>query len=195
MPTSDLYTEQERRERYAQWVADQSRTRLETFLAKRPKRFAAPGNLNPELLPWADQIVAGQTPNLKIVGNIGSGKSWNLWKLGEYLIEHGFLGLYEIVPAHTLKALIAPPVDLDELRKLAQADLLALDDVAAIRVSDWDADHLYGLFDDRWAADRPTIVASNMPVLGEVLGERASSRMSDNLTTVKVAGRDRRSAK
>jgi DNA replication protein DnaC len=36
----------------------------------------------------------------------------------------------------------APPVDAEGLARLASADLLALDDIGAVRVSDWDADHL-----------------------------------------------------
>lgn len=192
MPGSEIYTDAERREHHAMWVADEAEARMERLLAKRPAKFDRSGSLHPDLAAWSARFLAGDIANVKIIGNVGSGKSWNLWRLALHLVHHGFLGRIEIIPAHKLKRLITPPVDLDALDKLAAADLLALDDVAAIRVSDWDADHLYGLFDDRWAADKPTIVASNLPVLGEVLGDRAASRLGDNLITVKITGPDRR---
>lgn len=194
MPTADLYSDDERRAAYELWVADETAKRREKFLAKRPAKFAAPGTLHPDLAAWGARFLKGDTSNLKIVGNIGSGKSWNLWKLGEELLNHGFLGRYEIVPARRLKRMLVPPVDVAAFDQLVEADLLALDDVAAIRVSDWDADHLYGLFDERWSEDRPIIVASNLAVLKDVIGERAASRLGDSLVTVKITGPDRRRA-
>jgi DNA replication protein DnaC len=192
MTDSEPYTDEERRARYDLWVADEAEARMERLLAKRPAKFAAPGALHPDLAAWSARFMAGDVENVKIVGNVGSGKSWNLWRLAQHLVEHGFLGRFEIMAAHKLKRLITPPVDLEALDKLAAADLLALDDVAAIRVSDWDADLLYGLFDDRWSTDKPILVASNLPVLGDVIGPRATSRLSDNLITVKITGPDRR---
>lgn len=195
MPASEIYTDEERRARYEQWVAETSEARLATFLSKRPAKLAAEGQLHPDLAAWGARFLNDETGNVKIVGNIGAGKSWNLWKLGEELIRRGFIGQYEIVPAHRLKRLITPPVDLAELDRLTNADLVALDDVAAIRVSDWDADHLYGLFEDRWSEDRPILLSSNEPVLEDVIGARAASRLSDNLTTIKITGPDRRRAR
>lgn len=192
MPGEEIYTDAERREHFDLWVAEESAARMERLIAKRPAKFAKDGALHPDLAAWSVRFLAGDVENVKIIGNVGSGKSWNLWRLALHLVEHGFLGRFEIIAAHKLKRLITPPVDLDALDKLAAADLLALDDVAAIRVSDWDADHLYGLFEDRWSTDKPIIVASNLPTLTEVIGPRAASRLGDNLTTVKITGPDRR---
>lgn len=195
MPGVEIYADDERRANYDQWVADQAEARMERLLDRRPARFSEPGEIHPDLKAWASRFLSGNTANVKIVGNVGAGKSWNLWKLAVHLVENGFLGRFEIVPAHKLKQLITPPVDVAELNKLARADLLALDDVAAIRVSDWDADHLYGLFDDRWSDDKPIMVASNQTVLKGVIGERAASRLGHNLVTVKITGVDLRSTR
>ncbi len=192
MPTSEIFTDGERSEHYSQWVAEKTADRLAALRAKRPAKFTASGALHPGICAWADGALTGHPGNLKIVGNIGSGKSWSLWTLAEHLVTSGFRGRIEIIPAHRLKRLIAPPVDFAMLDALINADLLALDDVAAIRVSDWDAEHLYGIFDERWSANRPIIVASNQPVLAEVIGPRAASRLGDKLTTVKITGPDRR---
>lgn len=192
MPGNEIYTDAERRASFDLWVAEEAEARMERLLAKRPAKFAAPGQLHPSIAAWSTRFLAGDTANVKVVGNVGSGKSWNLWRLAVHLVEQGFLGRFEIVAAHQLKRLITPPVDLEALDKLAAADLLALDDVAAIRVSDWDADHLYGLFDDRWSHDRPIIAATNEPEIKKIIGDRAASRLGDNLVTVKITGPDRR---
>lgn len=186
------YDDDERRARYNQWVEDQAAARLGRFLAKRPAKYAKPGPLNPGLAAWAGRYRAGAVENVKIVGNIGSGKTWNLWRLGVELIENGFLGRYEIVKPKALKRIITPPVDVAALDALTEADLVAFDDVAAIRVSDWDVDHLYGLIDDRWESDRPIIVSTNEPNLAEVIGERSASRLGDRLVTMKITGPDMR---
>lgn len=192
MPDNEMYTDEERRERQATWLADQITERRERFLAKRPEAFATPGELRPDLADWAQRFMAKKAGNLALVGNIGSGKSWSLWKLHETLIRSGFLGRFEIVPAHRLKQILTPPVDTVTLKAYEMADVLAFDDVAAIRVSDWDSDWLYALIDERWANRRPSVVASNVVALATVLGDRAASRFSDGVTLAKFNGPDLR---
>ena len=192
MADIEMYSAEERRERHALWVESQVAERRARFLAKRPEVFAVAGDLRPELGDWVHRFAAGKAGNLALVGNVGGGKTWSLWKIGERLLDAGFLGRYDIVAAHRLKSLISPPVDETTLRAYTEANLLALDDVAAIRVSDWDSDKLYALLDERWERRRPTIISSNITALGEVLGERAASRFADGVTLVKFAGPDRR---
>jgi DNA replication protein DnaC len=187
-----MYTDDERRERHALWVESQIEDRRERFLAKRPEVFAEQGDLCPDLDAWTQRFTAGKAGNLALVGNVGGGKTWSLWKIGERLLDAGFLGRYDIVAAHRLKSLITPPVDETTLRAYTEANLLALDDVAAIRVSDWDSDKLYALLDERWERRRPTIISSNITALGEVLGERAASRFAHGVTVVRFTGPDRR---
>lgn len=192
MADHEMYTDDERRERYALWVESQIEDRRARFLAKRPEVFAEPGDLCPDLDAWTQRFTSGKAGNLALVGNVGGGKTWSLWKIGERLLDAGFLGRYDIVAAHRLKSLITPPVDETTLRAYTEANLLALDDVAAIRVSDWDSDKLYAMLDERWERRRPTIISSNITALGEVLGERAASRFAHGVTVVRFTGRDRR---
>lgn len=179
----------------AGWQAEQIQSRLERFYAKRPPTFAVPGELLPDIAAWTDRYAAGDRTGLVLVGNVGVGKSWALWKIHETLIKGGFLGDMEIKTAYDLKRTLTPPIDTAAFDYLANADILALDDVGSIRVSDWDADHLMGLIDTRWSYQRPTLVASNTGKLRDLLGERVASRISDNVHKVKMLGDDRRRAK
>ena len=160
----------------------------------------APGELHPDLATWAQRLLGGNPGNLVITGNVGSGKSWSAWRIGEELLRHGYRGRIEITTAYRIRELAAPPADRDEIRRLAEADLLVLDDIGAVRVSDWDADHLYALIDDRWAHERPTVVITNTTARREdgrsalqaLLGDRVASRLADGMTVVPITGTDRR---
>lgn len=184
----------------AELQADYARERLERFQARRPPRLAAPGALDPRLLGWAREVFGGSAGNLVITGSTGTGKTWSAWRIAEELLRRGWRGRAEIASAYQLKQLATPPADTGGLTRLACADLLALDDVGAVRVSDWDADHLYALVDERWAHQRPTIVIANATALTEpgksllasLLGDRVASRIADGVTVVVLAGADRR---
>lgn len=180
--------------------AGQIATRLERYRQRRPARFAAAGEVDPRLIEWAAGFYRGAGGNLVIVGNTGSGKTWSAWRLGEELLLRGYAGRIEVATAYEIKRLATPPADTERIARLASADLLVLDDVGAVRVSDWDADHLYALVDDRWANERPTVVIANgsaVPAEGQtllttLLGERVASRIADGVTVVKLTGQDRR---
>lgn len=180
--------------------AGQIATRLERYRDRRPARFAAPGEIDSRLLQWAAGFYRGVKGSLVIVGNTGSGKTWSAWRLGEELLVRGYAGRIEIATAYEVKRLATPPADTGQIARLTSADLLVLDDVGAVRVSDWDADHLYALVDDRWANERPTVVIANgsaapaegQTLLTTLLGERVASRIADGVSVVKLTGQDRR---
>lgn len=174
--------------------------RLDGFLARRPARFTGSGPLHPDLLAWAQRFHAGATGNLVITGNVGSGKSWSAWRMGEELLRHQYRGRIEITTAYRIKRLATPPADFAEIDRLTAADLLTLDDIGAVRVSDWDADHLYGVIDDRSANMRPTVIITNATAprddgktaLQALLGDRVASRIAEDVTIVALTGPDRR---
>lgn len=184
----------------AEVAAEQIQSRLDAFFARRPADFAEPGNLDPRLVEWARAFLAGNAGNLVITGNVGTGKTWSTWRIGEELLNHGYRGRIEITTAYRIKRLVTPPPDFAEMDRLAAANLLALDDIGAVRVSEWDADHLYGLIDERSSARRPLIIVANATappeegktVLESLLGERVASRIAKNVTIVKLTGPDRR---
>lgn len=181
-----------RREASESALREQIQARMERFRAERPPVFARPGSLHPEIADWVKRFLAGERAGLILVGNVGAGKTWSLWKIKELLIEAGWLRGIEIRAAHELKQIVAPPVDEYGLAKLANASLFGLDDVGSIRVSDWDADNLMALVDTRWQHQRPTIITSNNPKLRALLGERVASRLADQATVVKMTGSDLR---
>lgn len=171
---------------------ERAAARLARLHHLRPPAFNQPGTLHPDITAWTDRILAGQYGNLVLVSGTGVGKSWSLWAAAERLTASGWPGHIEILPARKLRAITTPPVDQAALARLAAADLLAIDDIGSMRVSDWDSDNVGALVDDRWENRRWTALASNKLDLRAILGDRAASRLADHAAIVQMTGPDRR---
>lgn len=193
----DPYDDEANLRRHQQEVlAELAEKRTRLFLSKRPRVFSQDGPLRPQIAAWCDNILNPDPTNppgpLVLVGGVGAGKTWSLWKAGETLTRNGWRGRFDIVPAHQLKEATTPPVDREQLHAWRDADILAIDDIGAIRVSDWDLDNLHALIDHRWMNQLPTVIASNSPQLRQLLGDRAASRLQDGATIVQLGDTDRR---
>lgn len=178
----------------ARALALQERTdrRLAQLLSRRPPVFATAGELHTDVRAWINRYQAGERGSLLLVGSIGAGKSWSLWKIAETLVRSGWPGSFELAAAYEVKAATDWPVDRTQVRTWAKADLFAIDDLGAQRTNDWDADALAALVDTRWQHQRPTLIASNEPDIKAIVGARAASRLVDGATFVQFTGHDRR---
>jgi DNA replication protein DnaC len=177
---------------YELWRAEERERRLRLFHAKRPAAFAAKGQLDARVHRWLESLVAGNARTLLLGGPTGTGKTWSAWKAIETLLANDWRGGWAIISAYELSRVIAPPVDEDRLDHLARTDLLVIDDLGSVAVTDWAAAHLLGLVDHRWARHLPTLVTTNTQRLGEVVGERVASRLGDGAVSIALDGPDRR---
>jgi DNA replication protein DnaC len=171
---------------------EQMDRRLRLLDARRPPVFNKPGNLHPEIQQWLNGYLAGDRGSLILIGTIGTGKTWSLWKLNESLVRAGWNGRFEIAAGYEVKEAADLPIDRTQLRIWREADLFAIDELGAQRVTDWDADALSALIDTRWQHQRPTLITSNEPRLRNLIGDRAASRLADGATKVEFIGEDRR---
>lgn len=173
-------------------LQDRANHRLKLLLDRRPPVFAAPGELRPDITAWIDRYLNGDRGSLLLIGLIGSGKTWSLWKTAETLVRAGWAGRFEIAAAYEIKEATDRPVDYAQIRAWRTADLFAMDDLGAQKVNDWDADAIAALIDARWQHQRPTLIASNETALAPIVGARAASRLADGATFIEFAGHDRR---
>jgi DNA replication protein DnaC len=168
--------------------------RLELLTERRPAAFDKPGQLAPEIAAWVDAYQCGERGSLVLVGEIGTGKSWSLWKIAETLVRANWRGRFELAAAYDVKAATDRPGNPALVELWKRADLFAIDDLGVQRVNDWDAERLHALIDQRWQHKRPTLIASNNTDLKAIIGARAASRLVDGATLVRFAGADRRRA-
>lgn len=168
--------------------------RLQAFLDRRPAAFADPGELRHDIRAWMDNYLAGHHGSLILTGEIGTTKTWHLWKLNETLIRRGWRGHFRIATTYDVKLATDRPIDHERLASWREADLYAIDDLGARAVNDWTADAISELIDARWQNRRPTLIATNLttPEIRTVLGDRAASRIGDGATVAQFTGADRR---
>lgn len=174
------------------WQAEERQRLLDAFAAARPAVFAAPGQLDPRVFAWLERFVQGDARTLLLGGRTGSGKTWSCWKAVETLLWNGWRGTWRITSAYELLRIVMPPVDEPALDRLARADLLVIDDLGSMKVTDWSSAHLHGLVDHRWSRKLPMIVTTNVPDIGELVGERIASRLADGMESVALTGHDLR---
>ena len=175
------------------WVAERRERLVANLLAARPAAFAAAGELDCRLATWAHELAAGQERNLILTGPVGTGKTWSVWHAAELAVRHGYEGAVAVCPAAKFRRIIAPATaDPREFGKLLATGLLALDDLGSVRLSEWDLDHLAEVADERWSAQLPTVITSNVTNIRGLLGPRISSRLADRALVVELDGPDRR---
>lgn len=172
---------------------------LEAWQGVVPARFAEatladladqPPALRNAVTEWA---TAPQGRNLVLLGPVGTGKT------------HAMAAACRARHLAGDSVLFTPVVELlDDLRpggcghSMARAtatDVLALDDLAAERDTDWTAERLYALVNRRWMEKRPTVVTTNLDpdALAAAVGERMFSRLVGSEAVVaRLAGADRR---
>lgn len=73
-------------------------------------------------------------------------------------------------------------------------ELLILDDLGGEKPSDWTAERLYLIVNDRWLNQRPTIATSNLAPadLKDAIGHRTYDRLRDGAIAVQLGGESRR---
>lgn len=175
------------------WRRERSERLTVNLLAHRPAEFAANGPISHDLFAWAGDLAAGERRNVIITGPVGVGKTWTVWRAAERAVRAGFERSVIVTTGARLRRITAPATaDPREFGRCMTAGLLALDDIASVRLSEWDLDHLAELADARWANRLPTIITSNVSRLRDLLGPRISSRLAHNALVIEMDGPDRR---
>lgn len=160
-----------------------------------PRRFLTAhlstvgGDLQSKLREWAE---LEEPPNLVLTGPVGSGKSYAACAACRPRVEAG--ATLEFWPVVRLLDQLRPGREPDPYDAIVATDLLVLDDLGAERATEWTAERLYAIVNDRWLAERPTIATTNLtpPQLTAAVGERLASRLLGGATTARLAGHDRR---
>lgn len=146
---------------------------------------------------WLDDGVSDGR-NLFLAGTVGSGKTGiAVAALRELVITHrrnvrhgSVAGLLEGMRPKS--AGDAPgTVGLDDLQRV---HVLLLDDLGVEKASEWQAERLYLIVNDRYERQLPTIMTTNMnrKDLEARVGERIMSRLMEDVQVVQMGGDDLR---
>lgn len=171
-----------------------------------PKRYAHadPAHLLPALQSWRGEH------GLYLTGPVGTGKTYQaaaLVRATFRIFDPPNLDAY-----YTLGTMRSRPVVwanvpklLEDIRRsfdapdtapdgLDTAPLVVLDDIGAEKPSEWVEERLYCVVNERYEADLPVIVTSNLTPsqLGDRVGARLTSRLREMCEMHGLGGRDRR---
>lgn len=161
-----------------------------------PARFrdATPGSIPDhaahDIRGW--MLGSEPRPNLVLFGAVGVGKSWTACAAVRPLVEAGRTMAFW--PVVRLLDHLRPGDRPDPYADAVTVDLLILDDVGAERATEWTAERLYALVNDRWLDQLPTVATSNLtaPQLTAAVGDRLASRLLGGAVTTRLIGPDRR---
>ncbi|MCW2898785.1 MAG: hypothetical protein JWO67_1050 [Streptosporangiaceae bacterium] len=179
----------------AEWHAERRAHRLSLIQKQRPALLRHAGELHPEITAWGERLLKRESGNLLLGGPTGSGKSWSAWEVLERAVAAGYDGRIIFASSAEWRDTISPPVDRDRLRQMREADVAVFDDLGSGRIGEWEKECLLGVVDERWSNARPIVITFNVQSLRTTLGERISSRLADNPTSVALTGEDRRRAR
>jgi len=150
------------------------------------------------------------TRGILLVGTIGAGKTHlAVGALRSLVLERGAQGLFcdyrELL--RLIQNTYNPQVtttELDILKPVMDAEVLVLDDLGAIRPTEWVWDTISTVLNSRYNNNRTTIITTNYPALppgagglreetlGDRIGERMRSRLTEMCRIVEMTGQDYR---
>jgi DNA replication protein DnaC len=158
----------------------------------------------PDQVESVRRYVAGIERNLDsgrglwILGDVGTGKTTLAMLVSKAALQTGrSVAIYSLPRLLNLlrEAIDSPQGVLDLLDRLAEVDLLHLDDLGAEKRTEWVLEQLYSIVNARYEAQRAILATSNlMPdKLSELLGARTVSRLAEICgDVIPLFGSDRR---
>lgn len=181
--------------------------------ANTPARYIAAFPHRPEILDWVEQVIreaidhSARRPtvgihsgsSLLLLGPTGTGKTYEAYGAMRLVSACGIASAWQVISAADLYARLRPRHRVDseaEFRAVADAPLLAVDDLGAAKTSEWVEEVNFRLINHRYERQMPTLFTSNVApaMLAESLGERVTSRLIEMTTRVVIEGPDRRRA-
>lgn len=148
------------------------------------------------------------TPNLILMGGVGTGKTGLAWSLIRDLIETDGIRArfvnWRLLLQEMQEAMGRADLTVQAALGLDRLPVVCVDDVGSERVTDWRAGELANLVERREQNLLPTIYTSNYTMtelaarLGKddpAVGERIVSRMMENAQVILFAGADRRTVR
>lgn len=184
------------------WAVTDCRTRI-------PRHYRDAIPTEPRIRDWVDQLVAGAGgrivpaittgPSLLLLGPTGVGKTYEAYGAIRDLSVTGVKAKWTAATAADIYAALRPRHLVDsetEFKRYADAALLVIDDLGAAKATEWTEEVNYRLINHRYEKELPTLITSNVPAreLGQALGDRVASRLTEMCQRVVLKGDDRRRA-
>lgn len=161
---------------------------------------------NKNAVKWAMRTIKNPQQGLIITGGAGTGKTFLAAILAQELMKGGKSVLFVDVPTlldnlrKTFNKKSDDDATLDEMMKALNAvDVLILDDLGAESPTDWVAERVYVVINDRYNTRKPVILTSNYDLetlktrfRDAITGTRIVSRIRQMCNVAEITGSDKR---
>lgn len=179
-------------------VAAREQARSGRWRERLPKTYATAhlNDLGPHVYATATRWLDDPDAlNLVLAGDVGVGKTHAAYAIANHAVEHRRLWA-EAWHAHDLLEAMRPDGDRYAYDRASRVTLLVLDDMGAVRPTDWARETMLALVNARVANRRRTIFTTNVAseVLRESWDPRLVDRMLEDSHTIVMRGPSRRKA-
>lgn len=180
----------ERRHKAAVAKAARWRDRLPRTYAEASLDDLAPEHRDP-IRHW---LQTRSALNLVLAGDVGVGKTHAAYAIGNWAVERGH-GV-EAWHVHDLLEAMRPDGDRYAYERACRVPLLVLDDMGAVKPTDWARDQMVALMNARVAAEKRTVLTTNVAseVMATLWEHRLMDRLNEGLVSVVFKGASRRKA-
>lgn len=169
---------------------------ISSRLAKADLMTAVKDKRNIQVIKLLEDFIANfdQNPQgLIISGSVGTGKTYLTAGACNTLVRSGYKALF----TSTVKVTNLGFENADLLNRLGTIDLLAIDDLGTERKTDYSLEQVYRIIDDRYNANRPLIVTTNLDLnnikaIQDISLQRIFDRLLEMCKVVKLHGNSRR---
>jgi len=195
-------------------ISSPSKEQMRKRIEKRiPKKFLN-ADLSKTLKKIQEYSINYNRTNNKgiyLYGSVGTGKTYSVCALAIDLLIQGYeVNVYnlprllniirssfskqEVTNEKTGDSSYAFIHNMSDIEKLADIEILIIDDIGAEKASDWVAETLYHLINTRYENMKTTIFTSNLDLndLSDKISERIVSRIAEMSEIYKIEGKDKR---
>jgi hypothetical protein len=157
-PADDAEMARAEAESWAEW-----RERKATIWAARlPDVYRAAVPRKDVTRSWLANYRAGRRHGLVILGDPGTGKTWEAMAIARALLTEDHVPVTVVTAPELMAALRPSADDVSDVGQFQVAPVLVLDDLGTEKLTDWVAEQLYLVASYRAARQLPTIVTSNL---------------------------------
>lgn len=157
-PADDAAMEAAERATWEEW-----RERKASIWASRlPDVYRSAVARKPETATWLANYRAGKRGGYVILGDPGTGKTWEAMALARELLTVDHVPVTVVTAPELMAALRPSADDMADVGQFQVAPVLVLDDLGTEKLSDWVAEQLYLVASYRAARQLPIIVTSNL---------------------------------
>lgn len=140
--------------------AEWNRNKAQVLVARLPEVYRNAVPRHAATTAWLDGYRAGERHGFTILGDHGSGKTWEAMALARALLVEDRIPVQTVTAPELLELL--RPGGSGDIGQFKVAPVLVLDDLGTEKVTDWVDEQLYTIAGFRASRNLPMIITSNL---------------------------------